>query len=498
MKLDKNGLPIAGVALPQTSEEPLTESYQKNELVRIAKFLQLKNARYNNKTDWIECNDTVNSIVNSFKHRVLDSEISHGHYGSDFYIISESLGNIYGIGEYQYSRGRKADKDRSILTMVNSNKLDSSKIDRFRKAFKSKPLGPAKPIKKEISELSFGTKEYTSKNLTPDEILDVAMAYHKQPIKKLIGRKNDHNIKVANDLSRLLGSEQLQPTKRTGKPILIAVLLKNGLVSKDEYIQLFKDLTYKHVNVSKVLQGAKADTRGASKASRVAAKDMKGEFDDTDESVINERPNKPIAVYTSKDGMAEVFKDRYGYKAIVSGEDDFDTFAKTAKEMDNKLKKWGFKPISGSLSEKKKCDDDVNESKVKYAKTITKSEWDKANKDYKSVIDGVHYLLMNDPKHGTALLPVRLSEWLSEKSDCDDEVNESYDTSVIDQIKDIVKTKSYKTIKDPKTGKKIKVDLFTASVVLKVYETLSELNKKTFCGLNLPAMINVSYKLVNK
>jgi hypothetical protein len=53
---------------------------------------------------------------------------------------------------------------------------------------------------------------------------------------------------------------------------------------------------------------------------------------------------------------------------------------------------------------------------VKYSKTITKAEWDKQHKDYKSIIKGVHYMLMNDPKYGTVLAPVKVEGSTSLKS----------------------------------------------------------------------------------
>ena len=58
----------------------------------------------------------------------------------------------------------------------------------------------------------------------------------------------------------------------------------------------------------------------------------------------------------------------------------------------------------------------LDESGVKYSKTITKAEWDKQHKDYKSIIKGVHYMLMNDPKYGTVLAPVKVEGSTSLKS----------------------------------------------------------------------------------
>jgi hypothetical protein len=57
----------------------------------------------------------------------------------------------------------------------------------------------------------------------------------------------------------------------------------------------------------------------------------------------------------------------------------------------------------------------LDEADVKYSKTITKAEWDKQHKDYKSIIKGVHYMLMNDPKYGTVLAPVKVEGYISLK-----------------------------------------------------------------------------------
>ena len=46
--------------------------------------------------------------------------------------------------------------------------------------------------------------------------------------------------------------------------------------------------------------------------------------------------------------------------------------------------------------------------KIKYYKTVSKEEWNKTHKNYKSVIDGVKYLMALDPQKGTILAPVRV------------------------------------------------------------------------------------------
>lgn len=52
-------------------------------------------------------------------------------------------------------------------------------------------------------------------------------------------------------------------------------------------------------------------------------------------------------------------------------------------------------------------------SKIKIKHTITKKEWDKTHKDFKSMIDGVHYVMKLTDK-GTALVPVNIEESIKE------------------------------------------------------------------------------------
>ena len=61
---------------------------------------------------------------------------------------------------------------------------------------------------------------------------------------------------------------------------------------------------------------------------------------------------------------------------------------------------------------------EVKAKEVKFAKTVTKREWYKAPKDYKTVIDGVHYMLLNGGEIGTVLAPVEIIEAeVNEKDD---------------------------------------------------------------------------------
>jgi hypothetical protein len=77
-------------------------------------------------------------------------------------------------------------------------------------------------------------------------------------------------------------------------------------------------------------------------------------------------------------------------------------------------------------------------------------------------------------------------------------VNEASEPEIISQLKDIINNQQYQSVKDPKTGKKIKVDMQTASVVLNIYNGLSNVNKDNMIKMGLLKMIEVSFKILSR
>jgi hypothetical protein len=153
-------------------------------------------------------------------------------------------------------------------------------------------------FRQSLSEASYdlGKKQYTDKKMTPVEILDLAMAYANTPANKMLSGKLGNMVNVANDLAKLNGTTQLDAKTRGKQPALILFLLKNSLVTKDEYIKLYKDLIEKQISVIKSLKNADPASRmvgGA--AARQAHKDMKGEFEESvNEMSVNDVHFKEI------------------------------------------------------------------------------------------------------------------------------------------------------------------------------------------------------------
>ena len=74
-------------------------------------------------------------------------------------------------------------------------------------------------------------------------------------------------------------------------------------------------------------------------------------------------------------------------------------------------------------------------------------------------------------------------------------VNEAKDPDVIAQIRDVLK-KGYSSVKDPVSGKKMKVDTYTASAITQVYDAINLSNKKKFVKLPLLKMQKIAMKFV--
>jgi hypothetical protein len=77
-------------------------------------------------------------------------------------------------------------------------------------------------------------------------------------------------------------------------------------------------------------------------------------------------------------------------------------------------------------------------------------------------------------------------------------VNESKEPEVITQLRDIVKRQTNKKIKDPKTKKTMRVDMFTASAITQVYDAIKKnsSHRQKFESLPLDKMAQLSFKMM--
>ena len=76
-------------------------------------------------------------------------------------------------------------------------------------------------------------------------------------------------------------------------------------------------------------------------------------------------------------------------------------------------------------------------------------------------------------------------------------INESKEPEVITQLRDIVKRKTNKKIKDPISKRTMRVDMFTASAITQVYDAVKNTSHKSkFESLPLDKMAQLSFKMM--
>ena len=68
--------------------------------------------------------------------------------------------------------------------------------------------------------------------------------------------------------------------------------------------------------------------------------------------------------------------------------------------------------------------------------------------------------------------------------------------TVITDLRWIVKNSQNKKVTDPSTGKKVRVDLFTASAIITVYDAINPANKKKFITTPIGKMSQIAFKLL--
>ena len=75
-------------------------------------------------------------------------------------------------------------------------------------------------------------------------------------------------------------------------------------------------------------------------------------------------------------------------------------------------------------------------------------------------------------------------------------LNEVKDPDVIAKIRDVVKNKQNKVIKDPFTKRNMRMDGISASAIIQVYDAINTTNKKKFAKLPILKMQSIAFKFV--
>jgi hypothetical protein len=89
----------------------------------------------------------------------------------------------------------------------------------------------------------------------------------------------------------------------------------------------------------------------------------------------------------------------------------------------------------------------------------------------------------------------RVGTALPQTKEDDAELTESIEPKIITQLRDVMKS-GYKKLKDPKSGKTMTVDSYSASAIVKVYDALNTANKEKFSSMGLLGMQSTAFKLL--
>ena len=73
---------------------------------------------------------------------------------------------------------------------------------------------------------------------------------------------------------------------------------------------------------------------------------------------------------------------------------------------------------------------------------------------------------------------------------------ESSEPEIIQIARKIVKNQQFEKVKDPVSGKRMALDMFSASAIVKVYDALSDGNKAKMVKQPLPKMVDIVFKLM--
>ena len=73
---------------------------------------------------------------------------------------------------------------------------------------------------------------------------------------------------------------------------------------------------------------------------------------------------------------------------------------------------------------------------------------------------------------------------------------EGNDPELIQIARRIVQNKQFEKVKDPVSGKRMALDMFSASAIVGVYDKLSDANKAKLIKQPLPKIVDVVFKLI--
>lgn len=370
------------------------------------------------------------------------------------------------------------------------------------------------------AQYNIGKLKFMNKSLSDDKILDIAREYQQTSSTKF-NRERDFQINAFHDLTFLLGlsssPEQFVKTKwNIVRNAPLFKMFKDGKIPRDEYKQLYSDLKRKTLSSFRGLVNSMYRVGLNKQASAQARKDMKSAFGES----VNEAktykkgdklkiklPNgkkfdvvfdaysrtKGVALGKFKDGSGEYDTKPFNLDTIVESVINEDTRRVKLLGIDFKISEMNGR-IFFSFVDKKAASVSLRQvgtnKIVNHIQKRLDIAYGKGTFFFKS---GDHAEFQNGYLFQRNTADINLNKLKFESV-----INEAIESEIINQLRGIVKNKQSEVLKDPNSGKKIRVDMQSANTTLKIYDGLSSSNKATMVKMGLPKMMDVAFKISSK
>jgi hypothetical protein len=177
-----------------------------------------------------------------------------------------------------------------------------------------------------------------------------------------------------------------------------------------------------------------------------------------------------------------------------SGYHEYGTGVNEGKLQFKNLKKGDVLVGKMKLSKLVETIKEITTKTFKFPKSITTSKFDEIDAELFRAGITTH------PNFNTNTIKVsgdikKAMKIISRYKGIEEVIKENTEPEIITQLRDVMKS-GYKTLKDPKSGKKMKVDSYSASAIVKVYDAINQTNKDKFSQLGLLGMQSTAFKLI--
>jgi hypothetical protein len=491
--VDDKGVEHVAAALPQTEEEPLKEATANANILGID----------------FNISETDFRIFFAFKDKK-EASIKVRQIGSNKIVnlIQNSLDKAYGKGEFFFRSGTNSEIKNGYLFQKKENNIDLNKL-KFESIIKEEDYSETP------EETLEGLKEMAMGNL--ERIADYA-----NMISQRMGEGQNleswmysqltialENLNTVHDAMDGIDGEK-EPVKE-GKSIITedmdTIYLSLILVAQAAMLGgNLAMLAGKHIDskgvfpniddVKKWWKDKKDDKAVKSIIAKIKSDPELIAFFKLSQNQQKGKFRKLIATKLSSDEIRYLNRiNKSDLQQNESVNENLDNYSKDAiTDMIVNLSRYeGNEKLIADLKKilkqrtlgKLKKEQSVNEEKV-YIDYLNKQKGFKQDRiKFNSYEEAVKWARKNFEKFNSDMIKY-------------ESVNEATESDIIAQIKNIAKTHQNNIIVDPKSGKKMRVDAFSASAIATVYDALSDSNKEKFLASGLLGMQQMAMKLLKK